>query len=144
MKTTIGAAPMTSVLRRTYLLLVVPVSMLVSAAPSHASRQSHPVAVAGGEPVDAPIVLSDPDGQDLVLEELTVKAAIHGMLSLTELELRFRNPQARQIEGRFSCVLPAGAAISRFAKEVDGRLMAASFRSPRAEASGSSSRTASC
>ena len=52
-----------------------------------------------------------------------MKAAVHGMLSLTELELRFRNPQPRRMEGRFTCVLPAGAAISRFAKEVNGQLM---------------------
>jgi tetratricopeptide (TPR) repeat protein len=45
------------------------------------------------------------------------------MLSLTELELRFRNPQSRRIEGRFSCTLPPNAAISRFAKEVNGQLM---------------------
>ncbi|MEA2569845.1 MAG: hypothetical protein QOI24_1846 [Acidobacteriota bacterium] len=72
---------------------------------------------------DAPISLSDPDGQELTLEELSVRTAIHGMLSLTELELRFRNPTARRIEGRFSCTLPRNAAISRFAKEVNGQLM---------------------
>jgi len=72
---------------------------------------------------DAPISLSDPDGQELILEGLSVRAAIHGMLSLTELELRFRNPQSRRIEGRFSCTLPRDAAISRFAKEVNGQLM---------------------
>ncbi len=74
-------------------------------------------------PIEAPMKLSDPDGQDLVLEELSVKAAIHGMLSLTELEMRFRNPHSRRMEGRFTSVLPAGAAISRFAKEVNGQLM---------------------
>src|SRR5215212_3208977 len=29
-----------------------------------------------------PITFADPDGQDLVLEELSVRSAIHGMLSL--------------------------------------------------------------
>ena len=74
-------------------------------------------------PKIAPISLSDSDGQDLILEELDARAAIHGMLSLTELEIRFRNPKPRRIEGRFSCTLPANAAISRFAKEVNGQLM---------------------
>src|SRR6266516_3574472 len=74
-------------------------------------------------PAVAPISLSDADGQDLVLEELSARTAIQGMLSLTELDLRFRNPKARRIEGRFSCTLPANAAISRFAKEVNGQLM---------------------
>lgn len=76
--------------------------------------------VTGGAP---PIALSDPDGQDLTLEELSVKAAVHGMLSLTEMELRFRNPHGRRMEGRFTCVLPPGATVSRFAKEVNGQLM---------------------
>jgi tetratricopeptide (TPR) repeat protein len=71
----------------------------------------------------SPITFADPDGQELVLEELSARTAIHGMLSLTELELRFRNPRAQRIEGRFTATLPADAAISRFAKEVNGRLM---------------------
>src|SRR3954451_15916506 len=70
-----------------------------------------------------PFSLSDPDGQELILEELNAHTAIHGMLSLTELEFRFRNPTARRIEGRFNCVLPPNAAISRFAKEINGQLM---------------------
>ena len=71
----------------------------------------------------APISLSDPDGQELLLEQLDVRTAVHGMLALTELEMRFRNPRAEVAEGRFSCVLPAEATISRFAKEVNGVLM---------------------
>jgi tetratricopeptide (TPR) repeat protein len=67
--------------------------------------------------------MSDVDGQDLILEDLSARTAIHGMLSLTELEFRFRNPKPRRIEGRFACTLPANAAISRFAKEVNGQLM---------------------
>jgi tetratricopeptide (TPR) repeat protein len=59
----------------------------------------------------------------LTLEELSVRTAINGMLSLTEVELRFRNPKARRMEGRFTCTLPTNAAISRFAKEVNGTLM---------------------
>jgi len=70
-----------------------------------------------------PITFADPDGQELILEELSARTAIHGMLSLTELELRFRNPQSRRIEGRFTCTLPPNAAISRFAKEINGQLM---------------------
>jgi tetratricopeptide (TPR) repeat protein len=70
-----------------------------------------------------PFTLSDPDGQELILEDLSARAAVHGMLSLTEIELRFRNPQSHRIEGRFNCVLPPNAAISRFAKEVNGTLM---------------------
>jgi tetratricopeptide (TPR) repeat protein len=71
----------------------------------------------------APISLSDTDGQDLILEDLSARTAVQGMLSLTELDLRFRNPKSRRIEGRFTCTLPANAAISRFAKDVNGQLM---------------------
>src|SRR6266850_1182316 len=92
--------------------------LTVGAAPR--AQQPAPVAQA---PAVAPISLSDTDGQDLVLEELSARAAIEGMLSLTELDLRFRNPKARRIEGRFACTLPPNAAISRFAKEVNGQLM---------------------
>ncbi|MCM2315663.1 MAG: carboxypeptidase regulatory-like domain-containing protein [Thermoanaerobaculia bacterium] len=70
-----------------------------------------------------PLSLADPDGQGLTIELLTVRAAISGPLSLTEIEIIFRNPQRRRIEGRFDIALPATAAISRFAKEVNGRLM---------------------
>lgn len=78
-----------------------------------------------GKPMPAipPVSFSDPDGQELILEELSVRTAIHGMLSLTELDFRFRNPRAERTEGRFSCTLPANAAISRFAKDVNGQLM---------------------
>ncbi|HEX6912320.1 MAG TPA: VIT domain-containing protein, partial [Longimicrobium sp.] len=71
----------------------------------------------------APIALSDPDGQELVIEELNVRAAVQGVFALTEMEIVFRNPHGRRMEGRFSAVLPEGATVSRFAKEVNGRLM---------------------
>ncbi|HEU4880601.1 MAG TPA: VIT domain-containing protein, partial [Longimicrobium sp.] len=71
----------------------------------------------------APIALSDPDGQELVIQELNVRAAVQGVFSLTEMEIVFRNPHARRMEGRFTAVLPEGATVSRFAKEVNGRLM---------------------
>src|ERR1051325_7304490 len=74
-------------------------------------------------PPPPPITFADPDGQELILEELSARAAIHGMLSLTELELRFRNPQARRIEGLCPCALPPNAASSHFATEINGQLM---------------------
>jgi Flp pilus assembly protein TadD len=71
----------------------------------------------------APIALSDADGQELAIEEMNVRSAIEGVLSLTEMEIVFRNPHGRRMEGRFTATLPEGATVSRFAKEVDGRLM---------------------
>lgn len=98
--------------------------MVTAAVPAQKSPVAAPPATPKPAAPDvAPISMSDADGQDLILEDLSARAAIHGMLSLTELELRFRNPTPRRIEGRFSCTLPANAAISRFAKEVNGQLM---------------------
>src|SRR5205823_13833110 len=81
------------------------------------------LAAASSSAAETPISLSDADGQELILEDLSAKTSIEGMRSLTELDLRFRNPKAKRIEGRFNCTLPANAAISRFAKEVNGALM---------------------
>jgi len=111
------------------LVLAAVVCLMLAAAPQSSppanARQitAAPVKQIATAPPPPPITFADPDGQDLVFEELSVRTAIHGMLSLTELELRFRNPQDRRIEGRFTCTLPPNAAISRFAKEVNGQLM---------------------
>ena len=72
---------------------------------------------------DSPISMAGPDGQGLHLEKMDMKIALHGSLSLTEMEMVFRNPKNRQVEGKFNCTLPTGATISRFAKEVNGKLM---------------------
>lgn len=102
------------------MLLAAVVFLMFAAAPQ---AQQPAVKQVSAAPPPPPITFADPDGQELVFEELSVRTAIHGMLSLTELELRFRNPQDRRIEGRFTCTLPPNAAISRFAKEVNGHLM---------------------
>ena len=120
------------------LLLAAAVSILVGATPQVPDTGQTPGLVERGRPPrigtpagevargstgDAAISLSDPDGQELIIEDLDVRVAIHGMLSLTEIEFRFRNPQPKRMEGRFTCTLPPNAAISRFAKEVGGQLM---------------------
>lgn len=110
------------------LTMAVVVGLFLAAAPQEKPTRGMTLAPApprgkSDAPPPPPITFADPDGQELILEELSVRTAIHGMLSLTELELRFRNPQSRRIEGRFSCTLPPNASISRFAKEVNGQLM---------------------
>ncbi len=118
------------------LTLAAIVGVLVAASPQNMPAKpptrgtiaAEPASPARSRPVNdappaPPITFADPDGQELILEELSARTAIHGMLSLTELELRFRNPQSRRIEGRFTCTLPPNAAISRFAKEINGQLM---------------------
>ncbi|HYC88037.1 MAG TPA: VIT domain-containing protein [Thermoanaerobaculia bacterium] len=118
------------------LLAATILALLIGAAPQETKTPPRPLLDATPRLVDTPkpreaapappippITFADPDGQELILEELSVRTAIHGMLSLTEMELRFRNPQERRIEGRFTCTLPQNAAISRFAKDVNGHLM---------------------
>jgi tetratricopeptide (TPR) repeat protein len=70
-----------------------------------------------------PLSLAAQDGQELVLDSLSIRTAVHGMLSLTELDMTFRNPKPITVEGRFVAILPADAAVSRFAKDVNGQLM---------------------
>lgn len=88
-----------------------------------AATAAVPDAAPDDAPALAPLSMVDPDGQALTLEALTANVYVEGALSLTELELVFKNPQDRRIEGRFALTLPDGATVSRFAKTVDGRLM---------------------
>jgi len=80
-------------------------------------------AEAAVQQVPCPVSLTNPDGQAMVLEKYDLRIAVHGPLSLTEMEMVFRNPEQRQMEGRFLYTLPSGATISRFAKDVNGKLM---------------------
>lgn len=77
----------------------------------------------GSSSAEAPMSLSCSDGSGLELRELRVRAVLDGPLALTQAYLTFHNPDPRQREGRFSITLPPGAAVSRFAMQVDGRWM---------------------
>lgn len=68
-----------------------------------------------------PLSLTASDGTGLRLVSFDAKAVVEGPLAYTELELSFDNPEARQLEGRFSIQLPPGAALSRFAMEIGDR-----------------------
>ncbi|MCB9705546.1 MAG: hypothetical protein H6711_26995 [Myxococcales bacterium] len=69
----------------------------------------------------APFSLTASDGTGLEIIAVDAKAVVEDPLAFTELRLVFRNPEDRQIEGRFEINLPPGAAISRFAMLIDGR-----------------------
>ena len=73
----------------------------------------------------APWTLTASDGSGLVLKRVDAKAVFAGPLAFTELHLYFHNGEARVREGRFQITLPAGAAVSRFAMENEGRWMEA-------------------
>ncbi|HKU38051.1 MAG TPA: VIT domain-containing protein, partial [Polyangiales bacterium] len=67
-----------------------------------------------------PISLTASDGSGLELVSIEARAVIEDPLAFTELHLRFRNPEARRREGRFSIRLPPSAAVSRFAMRIGG------------------------
>jgi hypothetical protein len=71
--------------------------------------------------VVAPFSLTAQDGTGLELISLTSRAVVEDPLAFTELKMVFRNPEDRQIEGRFEINLPPGAAISRFAMLIGDR-----------------------
>ena len=73
--------------------------------------------------VAPPLAMADRSGQAMELARLDVRIASHGPLALTEMNLYFRNAQDHDVEGRFGCVLPAEATVSRFAWEIEGRLV---------------------
>ena len=72
-----------------------------------------------------PWTLTASDGSGLQLTRVDAKAVVQGPLAFTELHLYFHNPEARTREGTFAITLPAGAAVSRFAMEQDGRFQEA-------------------
>ncbi len=67
----------------------------------------------------APIRLTASDGTGLTLVGLEANGVLEPPLAFTELHLTFENPRNARIEGRFRIVLPAGAALSRFAMRGD-------------------------
>jgi len=67
-----------------------------------------------------PLSLTASDGSGLELVSMAARAVIEGPLAFTELHLTFRNPEDRQIEGRFAITLPQKAAISRLAMKLPG------------------------
>lgn len=75
--------------------------------------------------VAPPWSLTASDGSGLLLTRVDARAVVEGPLAFTELHLYFHNPEPRTREGTFSITLPAGAAVSRFAMESDGRFLEA-------------------
>ncbi|MEZ4452271.1 MAG: VIT domain-containing protein, partial [Nannocystaceae bacterium] len=77
--------------------------------------RAEPVAQAEEAQIVAPFSLTASDGTGLQIIAVEAKAVVEDPLAFTELRLVFKNPEPRQIEGRFEINLPSGAAISRFA-----------------------------
>ncbi len=80
-----------------------------------------PVDQAREPQIVSPFSLTASDGTGLEIIAVDVKAVVEDPLAYTELKLTFRNPENRQIEGRFEINLPSGAAISRFSMKIGDR-----------------------
>jgi hypothetical protein len=78
-------------------------------------RQPLTLAVAGDAPAGAPMSLTAGDGTGLQIVSLKASAVIQDPLAFTEIHLVFKNPEPRDIEGRFEITLPPNATVSRFA-----------------------------
>ena len=61
----------------------------------------------------------------IVLETAAVEVEVNGGLAQTTVELTFRNPNARDLEGELQFPLHEGQQISAFALDIDGRMRAA-------------------
>ena len=79
-----------------------------------------PAVQAVAAPPETPMKLTANDGTGLELVKLESKAMVQGPLAFSELHLTFKNPEARNLEGRFEITLPEGAAISRLAMRDPG------------------------
>ena len=65
------------------------------------------------------------EGKDepLSIESLSVSVTIEGRMARTEVKQVFRNHLSQQTEGTYEFTLPANAAISRLAMDVEGKMM---------------------
>ncbi|HFE45216.1 MAG TPA: hypothetical protein ENJ18_06935, partial [Nannocystis exedens] len=87
----------------------------------HLEWRAVPVSQATKPQIVSPFSLTASDGTGLEIIAVEAKAVVEDPLAFTELKLTFRNPEDRQIEGRFEINLPSGAAISRFAMKIGDR-----------------------
>ncbi|MEZ4383317.1 MAG: VIT domain-containing protein [Nannocystaceae bacterium] len=87
----------------------------------HLEWKAEPVAQVEKPQIVAPFSLTASDGTGLEIVAVDARAVVEDPLAFTELRLTFRNPEPRQIEGRFEINLPPGSAISRFAMKIGDR-----------------------
>jgi hypothetical protein len=73
--------------------------------------------------LSSPYTLTSQEGVGLELVAFKAKAVIDGPLAFTQLEMTFKNPEDRTIEGRFKVVMPDQAAMSRFAMKINNQWM---------------------
>ncbi|SFK94913.1 VIT domain-containing protein [Lysobacter sp. cf310] len=72
-----------------------------------------------------PLMRANGAERPIVLETAAVEVELNGGLAQTTVELSFRNPNARALEGELQFPLHEGQQISAFALDIDGRMRAA-------------------
>lgn len=80
-------------------------------------------------PQEAPVRIARPQlvipgrvEAPVTLESVSIRAEVHGRFALTEVELTFRNPNRRILEGELQFPLPEAQSVTGFAMDVDGKL----------------------
>ncbi|MBK7823715.1 hypothetical protein [Nannocystis sp.] len=66
----------------------------------------------------SPISLTAADGTALTLRSLIVRAVVDEPLAFTELEMVFDNPEGRALDGKLAVIMPPGARVTRFARDL--------------------------
>ena len=88
-----------------------------------ASAQTHLQPIAPGDRDIAPrLVIAGPVDSPVRLEAVRISAEIAGSFALTEVELVFRNPNRRVLEGELQFPLFGSQQVVGFALDVDGRM----------------------
>ncbi len=105
-------------------LLVIAV-LTVGCQNTESREEVQPAIARAVHEIAAPWTLTASDGSGLAMTRVDAKAVVEGPLAFTELHLYFHNAEPRTREGTFAITLPPGAAVSRFAMELDGRLQEA-------------------
>ncbi len=73
-------------------------------------------------PIPPQLVIAVPTEKPVVLESVRISTDIRGSLAVTSVEMRFFNPNSRQIEGELQFPLLEGQRIVGMAMDVDGKL----------------------
>jgi tetratricopeptide (TPR) repeat protein len=73
-------------------------------------------------PAPPQLVIAVPVEKPVVLESVRINTDIRGSLAVTSVEMRFFNPNARQLEGELQFPLLDGQRVVGMAMDVDGKL----------------------
>lgn len=68
------------------------------------------------------LVIASPAEKPVALESVKISTDIRGSLAVTSVEMRFFNPNARQLEGELEFPLLDGQRVVGMAMDVDGKL----------------------